>query len=105
MGQMKATVIDLHDLVKGNGKDGLVTDMANVKLTLGRMEMAVQTSVLWGKVIAGLLTLLLLLIGTIFTVEQVEARKSGFLFPKLGHAPALSRSQQGDMPPGWVPSK
>ena len=71
--QMKNALRDLWLLLKGNGKDGLEADMVTVQKSLVRIDVAMHTSIFWGKMIAGLITLFFLAATAYFT--SLEWRK------------------------------
>ena len=72
--QVETAVRELWWSVKGNGKDGLEDDVQAVSTRLTIIETQNNTLISLGKAIAGLLTLLLLGLGTYFTSLEVRGK-------------------------------
>ena len=80
-GTMKTAVIRLVADMDGNGKVGVKGDVANIKNTLTRIEAYGRASAFWGKVVAGLLTLIFLAATAYFASLEVRG-KVGLLYPQ-----------------------
>ena len=76
--QMETAVRELWGSVKGNGKAGLENDVQTVSIRLTIIETQNNTLIALGKAIAGLLTLLLLGLGTYFTSLEARRKTAGF---------------------------
>ena len=87
-GIMKSAVIQLHGAINGNGKPGLEANVSELGTRLTTIEAYGKASAFWGKVIAGLLTLLIAGIGLYFTSLEIRG-KSKLLTP-----PAIFQSSQ-----------
>ena len=70
-GLIFSTVKRVHNDIYGNGKPGIKADMEEVKQTLIKIETFASATAFWGKVVAGLLALLIA--GGTFYVAYFEA--------------------------------
>ena len=81
---MKTSIIDLWNAVKGNGKPGLEEKVVSVDRRLDKIDSALYTSILWGKIVAGILTLFFLAVTAYFTSLEIRG-KSDLVIPKAIH--------------------
>lgn len=79
-GIIKSTVIQLNSTVKGNGKNGLEKDVALLQTQLAIIETHGRAAVMWAKVIAGMLSILIAGAGLYFASLELRG-KQGLLIP------------------------
>jgi hypothetical protein len=75
---MKAAVCELHNAVKGNGKSGLQQDVSDLQRSLATIEAYGKASQTWVKVLAGLVTMLIAVLGLYFASLEYRG-KTGML--------------------------
>lgn len=100
-GQIKAAVIDLHSLVKGNGKDGLVKEVSDIQRSLATIEAYGKASTVWTKALAGLITVLFGALGIYIAIKEHDGAKSGLTLDQTPTLAVQSHQDAGN-PPGYV---
>ena len=92
---MKQAIIDLWGSVKGYGKQGLEADVVtasrrldridtNLSRRLDRIDTAFNTSIFWGKVVAGILTLFFAGAVAYFTSLEIRGKAKSIVPPPIG---------------------
>ena len=88
---MKTSLIELWKIVRGNGVPGLQGDVMDIKLNLAEMKAMLKASIFWGKVLAGLLTLMFVGATAYFTSLEVRGKQS-----IISHPPQTFHSDTGE---------
>ena len=81
---MKQSIIDLWGCIKGNGKPGLESDIVTVHRALDKIDTALDTSIFWGKVVAGILTLFFVAATAYFTSLEIRGKSKNITPPSIG---------------------
>lgn len=82
-GTVKMALKQLHGAINGNGKEGLVEHIQNVDVSLAEIKAYGSASVFWGKVIAGLLGILIAALTLYFTSLEVRGKTTMLRVPRL----------------------